>query len=180
MKNYVFLAVGLLLLLFTSGCGAKDLPAVMFIPKNIDSSKEPATTASLHEIIVTKEKDVEKHLNEENFKIALSQTLTRANIFGGDEKNPLSMTVTVYKASIPSAGFTMTGCLGAHYKISHEGNVIFDEDVYYETSAGVSDAFLGSARALLVFQNTNQGHMDLLLQKLRTKFRDTLPEISAK
>lgn len=164
MRALMVLALALLV----AGC-ASNLPPAMFMPQTLDVASEPRTAGAIGEVTVTLEPGVGRHLSADNFKVAVSEILKRSNLFGNDLSRPYHVHVTVNRASFPSAGFTMTSELTAHYKvIDHAGTTVFDEEVAYIAEAGFSDELLGSARALLAFQRANDGHFDMLVDKLGT------------
>ena len=164
--NKIFLVV--LPMIILSGC-VQNLPPAMLLPKTVDTVAVPLTTkAFVLEPVTLNKKEVEEHLNEENFKIALEETIKRSNVFGSDTEKPYIVKAYVLKATFPSAGFTMSSTLDVRYTVLNGiGAEIMKEDVKYEGTAGGSEEFLGSARALLAFQRTQQGHFALFLDKLK-------------
>lgn len=162
----VFLAVGLAAAL--SGCVA-NLPPALLMPKTVDSVGVPLATSAFEAAPVTlQEGEVEQHLTAENFKIALEETIKRSNVFGSDTDKPYVVKAHVLKATFPGAGFTMSSTLDVRYTVTNgAGREILKEDVRYEGTAGLSEEFLGSARALLAFQRTQQGHFSLFIDKLK-------------
>ena len=162
----IFLAIGLMAAL--AGC-ATNLPPVLLMPKTVDSVSTPLVTASFEVAPVTLQKgEVEGYLTAENFKIALEETIKRANVFGSDTHKPFGVNAHVLEGTFPGAGFTMSSTLAVRYTVTNgAGREILKEDIRYEGTAGASEEFLGSARALLAFQRTQQGHFSLFLDKLK-------------
>ena len=140
------------------------------MPKTVETSLNPITSSALGEITVTSSPtDVDDHVNPENFKIVLTETIKRANIFGDDLNSAISINANIFRASIPGWGGSKEGDLGVHYiMLNKDKKIMFEDDVYYKGTSDAFESFFGSQRALLAFQRTNQGHMDLLLAKVRT------------
>ncbi|HJT22483.1 MAG TPA: hypothetical protein VJ746_18565 [Nitrospira sp.] len=151
-----------------SGCVA-ELEPVMLMPKTVDAVDRPLTEKSFVVESVTLDKDeVEAYIRAENFKIALEETIKRSYIFGSDVNAPYIVRAHVSKASFPAAGISMSSTLGVRYTvINGVGAQIMNDDVQYEGAADMGDEFFGSARAILAFQRTQQGHFSLFLDKLK-------------
>jgi len=162
----IFLAIVLLTAL--TGC-ASNLPPVMLMPKTVDSVSTPLVSSSFEVAPVTLQQgEVEDYLSAENFKVALEETLKRANMFGSDTNKPYGVNAHVLEGTFPAAGITMSSTLAVRYTINNgAGREVLKEDVRYEGRADMSEEFLGSSRALLAFQRTQQGHFSLLLDKLK-------------
>ena len=124
---------------------------------------------ALGQVSVTVEKSgVGWYITPENFRIALIETLKRANIFGDDRAKAVVIEARIVKATFPSGGFEMTSDLSVHYQVRRtDGTVLLDEDVSYQGRATISEEFFGSAIALLAFQRGNEGHFGILLPKIR-------------
>lgn len=164
--NRIFLVVLPMILL--TGC-VTNLPPVLLMPKTVDSVSTPLVTASFEVAPVTLQKgEVEGYLTAENFKIALEETIKRSNVFGSDTNKPFGVNAHVLEGTFPGAGFTMSSTLAVRYTVTNgAGREILKEDIRYEGTAGATEEFLGSARALLAFQRTQQGHFSLFLDKLK-------------
>jgi hypothetical protein len=173
MKKLLFLIP---ILFAVCACAPKNIPAVHLMPKNIDLMESPVTNSSLGNIDVKidPDGDIDSYINCDNFKIALTETLKRANCFGESENDKINISAEVYKATFPNAGFQMESELGVRYDFYNgHGEKLFTEDIFYKGIAKPTESFLGSARALMAFQRANQEHMDLLLSKIREDFENT-------
>ena len=161
------LLIGLSMMLL-SGCVA-ELEPVMLMPKTVDPVERPLTDKSFVVDPVTFDKsEVEPYMKAENFKIALEETIKRSYIFGSEMSKPYIVKAHIEKAAFPAAGLTMSSTLGVQYTILDDtGTQIMNEHVQYEGTADMSDEFFGSARAILAFQRTQQGHFALFLDKLK-------------
>ncbi len=162
----LFLAIGLTSAL--AGC-VTNLPPVLLMPKTVDSVSTPLVTSVFEVTSVTlQEGKVEPYLTAENFKIALEETIKRANVFGSDTNKPYAVNAHVLEATFPAAGFTMSSALSVHYTVTNgAGREVLKEDIRYEGTASISEEFLGSARGLLAFQRAQQGHFSLFFDKLK-------------
>lgn len=151
-----------------AGC-TTNLPPVSLMPKTVDSVSIPLVTASFEVAPVTLlEGEVEGYLTAENFKIALEETIKRANLFGSDTNKPFGVKAHVLEGTYPVAGFTMSSSLAVRYTVTNSaGREILKEDVRYEGTAGLSEETDGWTRAFLAFQRTQQGHFSLFLDKLK-------------
>lgn len=165
MRN-IFLAICLTTAL--AGC-VSNLPPVLLLPKTVDSVSTPLVPSSFEVAPVTLQEDeVEGYLTAQNFKIALEETIKRSNVFGWDTNNSYEVKAHILRGTFPSAGITMSSTLAVRYTVTNSaGREILKEDIRYEGTAGGSEEFLGSARALLAFQRAQQGHFSLFLDKLK-------------
>ena len=167
----VYSIKGLLILLsfiLLAGCAPSAVAPVFFIPQNIQSVKKPLTPESLSVKVTLSESDVDAYITENNFKIAIEESIRQANLFGGDLNKPFMLMANVYKASFPSAGFTMTSQLCAKYTLNDQFlKEVWFKDICYKGEATTSEAFIGSARAILAFNRANHGHMTMLITSLR-------------
>jgi hypothetical protein len=136
-KTYIALFA---LLLVLPACSSKNLPAVMLMPRTVETSQNPITSSAIGDISVTSSPtEVDNHVNPENFKIALSETIKRANIFGDDINTAITINANIYKASMPGWGGSKEGDLGVHYVMTDKDKkILFEDDIYYK---GTSDAF---------------------------------------
>jgi len=82
----VYSIKGLLILLsfiLLAGCAPSAVAPVFFIPQNIQSVKKPLTPESLSVKVTLSESDVDAYITENNFKIAIEESIRQANLFGG-------------------------------------------------------------------------------------------------
>ena len=168
----VLLLVAGLLVPLLSGC-ATNLPPAVLMPRTVDAVPAPVTPSAFTSDPVTLEEgEVERYLSAESFKIALDETLKRANLFGTDTATPYRLHAHVLKASFPGWGFTMASTLNVRYVLeTPDGKPVLDHVVQYEGEATVCDRLLGASRARLALQRTQQGHFTLLLERLKVALR---------
>ena len=162
----------LLLATLLSGC-VTDVAPVLLMPKTVDAVPSSLTeNALLVGDVTLKEGGVDSYLNANNFRIALEETLKRSNIFGSNVDDQYVLTAHVLKAKFPGIGATMESTLNVHYVLaSSSGEEVLSEDVAYTGVALWDEEFFGSARSLLAFQRTQQGHFSLLLQRIKEVLR---------
>ena len=159
-----------------SGC-AVNLPPAMLMPRTVDAVPEAVTrSAFTTEPVTLEERKVERYLSAENFRIALDETLKRANLFGTDAATPYRLRAHVLEASFPGWGFTMASTLHVRYVLeTPDGKPVLDHVVQYEGEATVCERLLGASRARLALQRTQQGHFLLLLERLKLALRSEAP-----
>jgi len=162
------LSIGIVMtLLFLSGCAPSAISPVFFIPKNIEMSKEPLAQEDFTVKVTLEKENVEEYITGNNFQIALTESIKRANLFGSGNINPFELTANVYKASSPSFGATMTSELCVKYTLSQQNKSIWTKDVCYKGLANWDESFSGATRSLMAFNRANHGHMTLLISSLR-------------
>jgi hypothetical protein len=168
MKEFKWSLVIMLLILSSFGCTPRAVAPVFFIPKDIEMAPEALVQENLLIKVSLSENDVDPYITANNFRIALEEAIKRANLFGGDVDKTYTLTSSVYKASFPSSGFTMSSELCAKYALmDFFSKEVWSKDICYKGEATTGEAFFGATRALLAFNRANHGHVTLLITSLK-------------
>ena len=168
MIKKISLSISIIItVMFFSGCAPTAVLPVLFIPKDIEMSKEPVASQDFSVKVTLEKENVEGYITANNFQIALTESIKRANLFGSENTKPFELSANVYKASSPSAGLTMTSELCANYVLSQEKKNIWSKDICYKGVANLDESFFGASRSLMAFNRANHGHMTLLISSLR-------------
>jgi hypothetical protein len=167
MKRIKLLIYIIITLIFLSGCAPKALSPVFFIPKDIERAKEPIVSQDFSVKVTLEKENVEEYITENNFQIALTESIKRANLFGSENMKIFELSANVYKASFPLAGATMTSELCAKYVLSQEKMNVWSKDICYKGVANWDESFFGTTRSIMAFNRANHGHMALLISSLR-------------
>jgi hypothetical protein len=150
------------------------------MPRSVVQHERPVVGGSLNDVVITRsDAGVHKIVTADNFKIALSETLLRSNLFGSDAAKGYRLEAHLTAVELPGFGATMTSTISAQYRlINSAGDKLLDREISGTGTAGIGDEFFGSARALRSFQDAKQDHFAKVIAAIQESLAASEPDES--
>ena len=173
MMNYVLIAGISLSAMQLTGCASNASSELMTY--SYKGSQKPANVELVKNINVSQV--VGGHetnplwaskINNENFKVALEQSLKNANLYNEVNKGNFQLNANLVKLEQPLLGFNLTVTCQVHYKLQNvkSNSIIYDKDITTSYTAKLSDSFVAIERLKMANEGAARANIQKLIDDL--------------